>query len=281
MDSLIAELTTAPAAAAAREESVNLRRNGKIARLPKETRDMINRMIDDGLPARVIIDELGDAGEGLNAQNITNWKQGGYQDHLKTQERIERIRIQTETAIDILKGTADLDTAKIHEATRKAAAVQLFEAVWGQGPDALLKLVEAEPARYLRLLNIICNFSNAALAREKFQWLMKQAEATAPAGPAARNPSTAVRCPPFRVSPLGAPAQNHPRRCCSPARIKPIQGNSSSRKLCHLLPGNRSVKAFEHRPKRPFRAFPRVAHRAASHRRNKDFACLESSFCRQ
>ena len=34
------------------------RRNGKIARLPKETRDMINRMLDDGLPYRVIIDEL-------------------------------------------------------------------------------------------------------------------------------------------------------------------------------------------------------------------------------
>ena len=58
----------------------NSRRNGKIARLPKETRDMINHMIDDGLPARVIIDELGETGRGLNAQNITNWVQGGYQD---------------------------------------------------------------------------------------------------------------------------------------------------------------------------------------------------------
>src|ERR1051325_10189187 len=81
------------------------RRNDKIARLPKETRDMINRMLDDGLPYHVIIDELGEAGEGLNAQNLTNWKQGGYQDYLKVQNLIEKIRIQTETAIDVLRGT--------------------------------------------------------------------------------------------------------------------------------------------------------------------------------
>src|SRR6266567_9243009 len=50
------------------------RRNGKIARLPKTNRDMINKMLDDGLPYHVIIDELGEAGEGLNTQNLTNWK---------------------------------------------------------------------------------------------------------------------------------------------------------------------------------------------------------------
>src|SRR5712672_3124763 len=59
------------------------RRNGKIARLPKETRDMINRMLDDGIPYHVIIDELGEAGEALNTQNLTNWKQGGYQEWSK------------------------------------------------------------------------------------------------------------------------------------------------------------------------------------------------------
>src|SRR4030095_31550 len=81
------------------------RRNGKIARLPKETRDMINRMLDDGIPYHVIIDELGEAGEGLNTQNLTNWKQGGYQEWVKNQERIDRARIQTEHAIDLLRET--------------------------------------------------------------------------------------------------------------------------------------------------------------------------------
>src|SRR6266436_9802585 len=81
------------------------RRNGKIARLPKETRDMINRMLDDGIPYHIIIDELGEAGEGLNTQNLTNWKQGGYQEWVKNQELIERTRAQTEHAIDLLRET--------------------------------------------------------------------------------------------------------------------------------------------------------------------------------
>src|SRR5437867_11393661 len=81
------------------------RRNGKIARLPKPTRDMINQMIDDGLPYPVIIDELGEAGEGLNTQNLCNWKQGGYQDWLKQKAFLERAKAQMEAAVDLLRET--------------------------------------------------------------------------------------------------------------------------------------------------------------------------------
>src|SRR5436190_10705412 len=97
-------------------EPVNARRNGKIARLPKETRDMLNRMLDDGLPYHVIIDELGEAGEGLNTQNLTNWKQGGYQEWVKNQELIARARAQTELAIDLLRETdGTANAAKVIE----------------------------------------------------------------------------------------------------------------------------------------------------------------------
>src|SRR5436189_4005033 len=58
------------------EKRLGASRNGKIARLPRATRDMINHMLDDGLPYHIIIDELGEAGEHLNLQNLTNWKQG-------------------------------------------------------------------------------------------------------------------------------------------------------------------------------------------------------------
>src|SRR5882757_2236796 len=97
------------------------RRNGKIARLPKETRDMINRMLDDGIPYHVIIDELGEAGESLNTQNLTNWKQGGYQDWLKNQALIDRMRAQTEFAMDLLRETGHADASLVTEACRLVA----------------------------------------------------------------------------------------------------------------------------------------------------------------
>jgi len=89
------------------------RRNGKIARLPKATRDMINKMLDDGLPYHVILDEIGEAGEAINTQNLTNWKQGGYQDWLKQQDLIKRTLAQTEFAIDLLRETGDVDLALV------------------------------------------------------------------------------------------------------------------------------------------------------------------------
>ncbi len=51
----------------------------RIARLPKATRDMINLMLDDGLPYHVIIDELGENGQGLNPQGLAKWVQSGYE----------------------------------------------------------------------------------------------------------------------------------------------------------------------------------------------------------
>jgi hypothetical protein len=150
------------------------RRNGKIARLPKETRDMINRMLEDGLPYPVIIDELGAAGEGLNTQNLTNWKQGGYQDYLRTQALIETIKAQTETAIDILRETGDLDTSKIKQACDQVAAIQLFTFLRDHGDAALRTMVLGNPARYLSILNIVCRLSGSALAHEKFSAALPQ-----------------------------------------------------------------------------------------------------------
>src|SRR2546427_417672 len=61
----------------------------KISRLPKPTRDMINLMLEDGLPYKVIIDELAEAGRGITPQILTKWLQSGYEDYLKNRQNIE------------------------------------------------------------------------------------------------------------------------------------------------------------------------------------------------
>jgi hypothetical protein len=140
------------------------RRNGKIARLPKETRDMINRMLDDGIPYHVIIDELGEAGEGLNAQNLTNWKQGGYQDWVKSQELIELTRAQTETAIDLLRQTdGAASAAKVVEACHLVGSTQLLHALLDHGDEAVKKLLVDNPDTYIRILNVVCRLADSGL----------------------------------------------------------------------------------------------------------------------
>jgi hypothetical protein len=79
-------------------------RNGKIARLPRALRDQLNLRLDDGQPADAILAWLnadpavkamlagGFGGSPINAQNLTNWRQGGYQQWLKYQERAQLAR---------------------------------------------------------------------------------------------------------------------------------------------------------------------------------------------
>jgi hypothetical protein len=145
----------------------SLRRNGKIARLPKEIRHMLNRMLDDGLPYHVIIDELGDAGRGLNNQNITNWVQGGYQDYLKHQDAIDRAKAIVEAVVDLLRENGDADLAQVRRACNYVASLQLFEALREHGDETLKKLFQVTPSKYLNIVHTLCHLSNSALKVEK------------------------------------------------------------------------------------------------------------------
>jgi hypothetical protein len=65
-------------------------RVGKIARLPKQIRDELNRRLDDGIPGvdlvrwlntlpevqKILVERFG--GRPLNNQNLTEWRRGGY-----------------------------------------------------------------------------------------------------------------------------------------------------------------------------------------------------------
>lgn len=135
-------------------------RNGKIARLPKTARDTVNRLLDDGLPYHVIIEELGGAGRGLNAQNVTNWKQGGYQDYLRKQDLVASSRAQMEVAANLLKETG-ADMGQIQEASHRIAAFQIFSAIWEHGDEALKKMLRTDPGKYLGILNTLCRVANS------------------------------------------------------------------------------------------------------------------------
>src|SRR5215203_304025 len=94
---------------------MNLTRNGKIARLPKTVRDELNRRLADGergtelvvwlnsLPdVQCIIAEQFD-GKPMRAQNLSEWKHGGYKDWRNEQEAMELVR-QLPAGANELKG---------------------------------------------------------------------------------------------------------------------------------------------------------------------------------
>ena len=87
--------------------------NGKIARLPRNIREELNHRLDDGEPGGRILAWL-DAlpavqtmlnaefgGGRINAQNLSNWRKGGYQHWLKQEERRNLVRELTENAKEL------------------------------------------------------------------------------------------------------------------------------------------------------------------------------------
>ncbi len=153
---------TSPAAAASSQpEILNLGppRNGKIAKLPKELRDLINRMLADRAGGSAIITALAERGISLNHENISNWKHGGYEDWLLEQDWQAEMIAQRESAAALLNTD---DETKFQQAVIQLAVTQIFQALKkGQ--------LNNDPANYTRLLNALSRLAREAFVMKKYR----------------------------------------------------------------------------------------------------------------
>src|SRR5882757_7407000 len=96
-------------------------RHGKIARLPNDIREELNRRLFNGamgpellawlnqLPAvKEVLSQFFN-GAPVNRQNLSDWRQGGYQDWLRHQERELRIQRIAEQGRQLTKAEGDQD----------------------------------------------------------------------------------------------------------------------------------------------------------------------------
>jgi hypothetical protein len=98
-------------------------RNGKIARLPYSIRDRLNQRLHNGehgtklvkwlngLPEvqEVLTKEFG--GHPINKQNLSEWKQGGFEDWLRHQEARAWMREMRDEAADLEEDAGDYSVA--------------------------------------------------------------------------------------------------------------------------------------------------------------------------
>jgi hypothetical protein len=139
----------------------NNRRNGKVARLPKATRDKINHMILDGHTYNQIIQALGDDAKDLNEDNLSNWKAGGYQDWLRQQLRIDQQQANFEMALDLVRQNAGLT---IQKAARQIVAAQICELLLDFDPVCIAAALDEKPEVYTRLINALARISEGESA---------------------------------------------------------------------------------------------------------------------
>jgi hypothetical protein len=147
-------------------EQVNPHRRGKIARLPAARRAVVNRMLRDGASYASVIEELKGEIPDLNASNVTNWQQGGYQEWLREQDRLEDMRIRREFALEVVRENKG---SEIHEAGLQVAASQIYELLSDFDVNTLKEKLAGDPENYARIVNAIAKLSDGGLKYERYR----------------------------------------------------------------------------------------------------------------
>jgi hypothetical protein len=104
---------------------MNVTRNGKIARLPCEIRDQLNRRLQDGEQGKRLVSWLnalpqvrhvlaeGFGGKPIREQNLSEWRKGGYPDWLAQQEALDLVKRVTADADELQPGATEPLTEKL------------------------------------------------------------------------------------------------------------------------------------------------------------------------
>ena len=133
-------------------------RTGKIARLPRDIREELNRRLRDGEQGKQLVvwlnslpetrsvleEEFG--GRAIREQNLTEWKQRGYRDWVARQQALEFARNFAADAGELTKAGGPLGD---HLATALMARYAAIMSKWDGTSETV-------PTRELRLLRALC-----------------------------------------------------------------------------------------------------------------------------
>lgn len=128
---------------------------GKIGRLKAELRDRINFMIRDNATAEEIIHFLEQQGvTGITPQNISAWKNFGFQKWLARTERIQEYEQRVEFAQALserAKASGDGTGAMMSDTASQLAVDAMLAVLSDFNPDALRGLLAEKPEKFIEL----------------------------------------------------------------------------------------------------------------------------------
>jgi hypothetical protein len=137
-------------------------RNGKIARLPKLERDMVNRLLRNNIPHSKIVEALGHHEIYVTQRNISNWRtRGGYKEWCAEQEQQLRLSLLQDHLTDYLRKN---DAGQLPEVGLQVASTQL--SLMLLQPDAARQLA-ADPKKYAEVVDMLCRLSTQIQALQK------------------------------------------------------------------------------------------------------------------
>ena len=137
-------------------------RNGKIARLPKPIRDLVNRMLFNNVSQERIVGALDEIGINVTQRNISNWKtHGGYREWCLAQNHAIALHNHQDNLIDLIRRH---DANELPEVGLQAAATQLSQFFL---TPAASQLLAANPKEYERRVSMLSRISGQLGAIQK------------------------------------------------------------------------------------------------------------------
>ena len=130
------------------------RRKGRIACLPKLQRDMVNRMITNGVPYKNIVEALDEAGFAVTERNISNWATGGYLEWRFEQDLILQNKLDQDHLVDHLRRD---DASELPEVGLQAAATRISQILVQKTASAAD--VEANLGAFSQMVDVLCRLN--------------------------------------------------------------------------------------------------------------------------
>ena len=139
-------------------------RNGKIARLPKPQRDLVNRMLQNNIHQQKIVGALDEIGITITQRNVSNWKtRGGYKEWCREENHAVQTRLLQDHLTEFLRKD---DASEVPEVGLQLAATQLSEFLLT--PEARQQLAAA-PEKYGRMIATLCRLTGQIHALQKYR----------------------------------------------------------------------------------------------------------------
>jgi hypothetical protein len=145
-------------------------RNGKIARLPKLERDMVNKLLQNNTPYSKIAWALAECGIKVTERNISNWRtRGGYKEWSAEQENQLRLAHIQDHLTDYLRKH---DAEQLPEVGLQVAATQLTSLL--MNPQSAGPLL-ADPGKYSKIVEMLdkCSARLAEMQEKRYDNLRR------------------------------------------------------------------------------------------------------------
>jgi hypothetical protein len=127
------------------------RRNGKIACLPAETRELVNRAIDNNTPYTTIVAQLAEQGFGdITADNVGNWARGGYRDYLREKQRNTVLREHADKVLTLASSLNDDNRAGYEKVCTTLVAAKIVDAIQDFDAKRLQGVLAKKPDLFFR-----------------------------------------------------------------------------------------------------------------------------------